>query len=427
MPFIESDSLVWEILAPTVNDRALNPFVWDIGKEFLIVWMRYAPATMARNLGVQMLSVKTEDKSDVRHRNEILVTSEKRDILKGIFSPSLSKLAETPYEKLQYVAHLSTAEALEVKASAKKNVLNETRNFIKNSFPNGSSKTFELRMLSNGPFMDLEWHESDLPIVHEVVEAIANPLIETQHLWNLILVLQTLVRVGPKEFSEYVSPWLLRWLEQEPSGISRFGHKNSPFSALQIEADGNASITKWIGWLAYQMRSKLGERFDLEIVKWMQRVIPHMEPNAAPIMVYLAVPIAASSEGFARANAISLCQSLLLFLWASRRTHPKSERYLAESLRYLGDFFKSEDRRLSASTSDGGKETLQVLTDSISHLMNDFSFSTDPNLREAVAKILTAMKSRVLISEMLEQALARLAKDNRARVRSAASFAPAVV
>jgi hypothetical protein len=423
LPFVSEESELWDLLLPEIEILAANPFTWQFdGKRLFRAWLLHAPLPKAKAVGEALLATETDDAHALDERQYLLLsTEEARKALSGSFWRTLIKAAQSDLAKLDFVHFVPDSEAAKIRAAAKPSVIQALRAFITQSTPPSDAKQIQFTSMSNGPLFDIEWSEGDLPLVTDLVSAIDSPRVLANNIPNLLLCLQSLAYVGPLSFAEATFERYTAWLASPPKGRDVHGTAGGPFSVVQFRDDSRAQLQKGLGWLSLQMNSKLGVKTDTAIVQWLERSALSPQPAAIPVMINLGMQIALRTDGPAQAEISAMCQNMLLELWSRRNFDTQAQEHLAQALRSLGQFLRENVSLHPAWKPETGQKAVQQLVTKLPDLLAHFGRSSHGPVRAAVATLLTSLKKWQPLSEPLEQMLATLARDNRTRVRFAAS------
>jgi len=138
-------------------------------------------------------------------------------------------------------------------------------------------------------------------------------------------------------------------------------------------------------------------------------------------MLYVGIPAAAFVPNPTRSELIGACHSLLLHLWMRHKTEPELGDFLASALNSVGGLLRKEDSPFIDWKSEEGKEILAALMGRLPPFLVECSASIHPEVRASVAMLLSNVKNWMQLPDPLTKTLARLAKDNRARVRARAA------
>jgi len=416
LPFVEESSEIWTLLLPEALRQARHALVWRTEASGLWrAWFQNAPIDFTRQVGLEMLSVNTTDAGERDARSTILVSAEKvRPELAGVFSPGLFKFAATPLEKLSCEADAGD----EMRAAAKKQYRSGLERLLKLAIPNAGATTFEFAFLSNSPIGQLAWDLEDIGLVRELTAAIDHPQLLARFVPNLLLCLQSLVQEGPKDFGEIILPRFCVWLENPPTSERPTRRPDGPFSTIQFHDSTGSEIPNALGWLGFHLRRKLGKVMDPILASWLHRSILNPEPRAIPIMLYAAIPAAASLPATARADLLATGQTLLLHLFSRHDTDERIGACLADALHYLAALLQREEHPLVQWNSDGGMEALAVIITKLTPILVACSRSTNPDVRACVAALIRNLAVWKELSNDLDETFKRLGTDNRARVRA---------
>jgi hypothetical protein len=422
LPFVSEESELWDLLLPEMVTLASNPFTWLFdSKRLFRAWLLHAPLPKAKAVGEALLATQTDDARALAERRHLLLsTEEERKDFSGSFSRILIHAPQSDLAKLEFVHFVSDVEAAKIRAAAKPSVVQALRAFITQSTPPSDAKQIQFTSMSNGPLFDIEWSEGDLPLVTDLVSAIDSPRVLADNIPNLLLCLQSLAYVGPLSFAEATFERYTAWLASPPKGRDVHGTAGGPFSVVQFRDDSRSELLKALGWLSLQMSQKVGARADTAMIQWLQRSALNPQPAAIPIMFNVGTQIALRTEGPRQAELLATCENMLLGLWSRRTSDTQAQEYLAQALRFLGQFLREDVSLHPAWKPETGQKALQQLVTRLPDLLAYFGRSSHGPVRAAVAALLTSLKKWQPLSEPLEQMLAALARDNRARVRFAA-------
>jgi len=297
------------------------------------------------------------------------------------------------------------------------------RAFIVQSTPPLDAKQYAFTFMPNGPLFDIQWDDGDLPLLRDLISAIDSPQVLAHSLSNLLLCLQSLVRVGPPSFAEATLDRLAAWLAAPPKGRDVRQASSGPLSVIQFNDDSLSAIPKALGWLALQLWEKLGDRTAPPIMRWLQNAVLDPQPTAIPIMFNLGTRIALRTDGPTQAELLATCQNLLIQLWSRRSYDDSAQPRLAEALRYLREVLREDASSHPDWKPGSSPKAIDYLVANLPDLLTHFSKSSEADVRAAVAALLASLKKWHTLAEPLEQMLLSLAHDNRARVRFAASGA----
>lgn len=372
------------------------------------------PTGLAKQVGLEMLAVETKDPNDRSERSRILLSSEEaRAVLRATFSSKLALAAESPLEKLL----VSSSNSPEVKAAAKAQYKERAQQMLTLAVPPPDAKSFNYGFLSNVGIAELDWTVEDLPFVRALVEAVENPNVLAHYLPSLLYCLQSLIHTGPKEFAEAVFPRFCAWSNKPPVGRNPSNIPQGPFSTVQIHDAMQEEIPTALGWLAFNLRQKLGGVVDSELANWLQRSVLSPEPGAIPIMIYAALPAATTLGDKERSDLLATCQTLLLHLWGRLHSERRVGDWLGQTLYYIASLLRKEETGLVQWNTDGGRATLEILLSKFTPLISAFSRSANPQVRASVARLINNLKAWRVLPPQLEETFQLLSKDNRARVR----------
>jgi hypothetical protein len=422
LPFVPEESELWDLLLPEMVTLAANPVTWMFdGKALFWEWLLHAPLPKAKAVGDVLLATQTDDARALDERRHLLLsTEERRKELSGSFWRILIKPAQSDLARLDFVNFVPDSEAGKLRAAAKPGVVQLLKACIIQSTPPHETTPVLFEVMSNGPLFNIEWGEEDLSLAKDLVSAIDNPQVLAHCIPGLLICLQSLVYMGPVSFAEAIFERYKAWLALPPIGRNVRSTAGGPFSVFHFLDDGPAQLQKALGWLSLQMNKKLGPRTDSAIIQWLQRSALNPQAAAIPIMFNLVTQIALRTEGPGQAELLATCENMLLGLWSRRAFDAQVQEYLAQALRYLGQFLRQDVSLLPAWKPETGQEAVQQLVTRLPELLAHFGRSSHGPVRAAVAALLTSLKKWQPLSEPLEQLLAALARDNRARVRFAA-------
>jgi hypothetical protein len=211
-------------------------------------------------------------------------------------------------------------------------------------------------------------------------------------------------------------------LGNPPGGKDPMAHLQGPFSVIQFDNSFGPETLYALGWLAFQMKLKLGVVVDSVIAKWLQESLLAPVPKAIPMMLYVALPIASSLNESGATELLGTCQSLLLYMWSLIEFDDKIGDYLAQALNYMADLVQRENHPIAQWRTEGGKKAMEIIIKKFSRMFIIFSQSTHPDVRASIARIIHNLSKWKELQPELKQVLEKLAKDNRARVRYAATI-----
>jgi hypothetical protein len=414
LKYADSESKVWELFFPEVSRLARNPVVWQVDNDIFDIWLTKAPIELAKKIGLEMLAIPVVDSSWRKRRADILYRAEiDRSELSNAFSQQLIKLAVEPLEILS----LGGGKTAEIQTAAKAQYKQTLEKYIDASVPPPKKKEYAFSIVPNGPISMLSWDIGDKPLIESLVSAIGNKSVMSNSLCCLIWCLESLIRVGPVEFAEYVLPKYEEWVKNPPVDIDPMKHLTGPFSAVQFNNKTKPEIYHALGQMAFQLRYKLGTTVDPLILSWLQKSLIAPEPAAIPIMIYVALPAASSVNDAARTDLLTTCQTLLLHLWSRHQVEEQAGIHLANAILYIGMLLQREDHPSGKWNTDEGKEAVNMLMEKYSPMFVAFSESTHPDVRASIASLLKKLNTWKPLSTEMHAVLDGLCKDNRARVR----------
>lgn len=418
--YAEPACSIWAPLFPEFLKMAANPLLWhDHSPQQLRAWITNAPVEMARQVGLVMVSTEVDDPPLRMQRVRILRDAENyRGDLKDAFSPELRRRATSILE----IASLGGSTDQLLRKEVKKLLLEAVGNLVTQAVPDPSSKSITVAPVLFPPFDSVDWEDSDVSIIDELVGTVENPRVTSLHVPQLLYCIQSLVRFGPPSFAAFVLPRFASWTEQLPTGRKPEQGPRGPFSSAQINfgQESRGEISSWLGWIGSQLLYKIGEPAAQPIAIWIHKSVLNPERIAIPIMVYAGIPAAVQLPKGPRTDLLAACQTLLARVLLRHKLEPEYGVALANTFFHLGQLMRKEEHPLVDWNSEDGRESLDLLLSKFSLALVEGSISANPDVRASAAGFLLGLRERMTLPPPLQQALDKLRTDNRARVRAAA-------
>jgi hypothetical protein len=433
-PFLASSSSLWRKLAPIMELEAKDPMNWITDdRGFFLRYLLYAPVEMARDAGRAMIDLRLGDSESRERRFDILREAcEQRKVLADELAPELERLAETRLQKWRLKAKpLGSGASPAEERAAKEHLREELVNLVRRISPGGTQQY--LPQIDCAAYACLQWTVEESDSLLLVLQTIENPGTLKLAIHNLLDTLRMLVAGGPPQFAERVHQPFIGWLRVLPTWreIPR-PPVGGPLSIVNAQGTEEGLIEDALAGLAYELRSRLGAELDDAISRWVLDTSIRSDLVPASNVMRLALALAASIQigsnsavdadkaNMVRREALlDACRAMLSSFWHQYREDASRVADLVWALRGLRHACRKEGPAEMSWESPNSAFVGAILT-RMSALMARLTACPHADVRAEVARTLRNFSSWCSLPPDLQERLAGLSSDARARVRQAA-------
>jgi hypothetical protein len=266
-----------------------------------------------------------------------------------------------------------------------------------------------------------DWPKESAPLLRELLAAIETPGVQVTEISRLIYLAQHIAASGPPDFARIIQPHLLGWAAEAPSGEMLSRERTGPFAMMQIGRVEGGTITAALGWLTFQLIRKLGKDASEEGARWVHSALLTGDIAPMGIAFYASVVLAAQVELAATLPHQLAAEAVMLSLRVRMNDSPVAARTLALALGYLAGIVAEPTFDLIDWRSPSGTVALKWLLGLLEEHGPGLGTAPQADVRSGLAEALWSIGRWNSLSSTLRGVLESLARDNRARVRFAAS------
>jgi hypothetical protein len=432
-PFLGSDSSVWAKLEPLVTAEARDPLNWSLHRgEYFVGFLAHSPIKIAKNVVNALTELTVTDPAFADDRFRLLCqTYARRKGLQARLLPILTRLTQTPSQKL-YAAKLKGHEVAEEEEDAAKEQLHKSfEDFLNRGSPGGLP---HLPPAINWNLIySIRWTERDAFWLPELLKTMDNPGTARTTIPYVLEILNCIVANGPKRFAEQIQDTFAGWLRAMPAWReSDDASRGGPLSAFNVQRAYERDVENALASLASSMRSHLGVVLDDEISQWVLNISAKFEITPVFRLTQLTILLASSvniraasglemdrTHIIIRSELLDACHTTLSSLWHRYRENPSTVNELILGLDGV-HIALSTNRSNNLIKHELDPEIIVSLLSKLSPVLLQLAECPRASVRAELARILSAFASSTQLPAQLQLAQSKLASDARARVRNAA-------
>jgi hypothetical protein len=417
IPEVPGKSQIWAVLQPLITYNARNPFQWRSERGALLyVYLVHAPLTYAVKIWKVLVAGKEQPGPEELGRQNILhfAAKERPALLKSGKPPAGAKSeACDPFEELE---QQSGDVPTRLELAAKKELARRLNALAKGTGELESEDHASRSFIPGDCVAKLEWSSRDHAILDALITCMEHPTVRKTWGYPLMNVAVVLAERGPETFVRTLHSAWTRWVE-ERSEPSQEPQSELPFhSSRTAEETGKSEL----GVLGFVLLERLGDNESLQFYVWLAGYLLAPTPSSVPNVIYMLLPSAVKAQHVGRSKMLSSIQSLLIFQLREYEKNRSNVEFLAQSILYLAAHLKSNATPRVNWDEPEAQKALKVFAQMMSPIFARLGKCPNPEVRQHLATLLRALRSRALLPEALISVLGQLAKDNRARVRRAA-------
>jgi len=172
-----------------------------------------------------------------------------------------------------------------------------------------------------------------------------------------------------------------------------------------------------IGLNAFELWRKLGADFYREWHTWAKEMLIVGNPHPLALVSWSGVIVSLNSSSKHPNEGILLAEMAMLSLWARSTDDRNQATSLAIALDEIASFFALSNPEFPNRNVKNARTWWERVFALFERLLPRFAISPDSSLRSSVAEVLYRVSCRRPLPAVLSAVIAKLAQDNRARVR----------
>ena len=413
LPF---ESPVWATLQPETLRMVKISHCWR-GEyaTFLAKWLLFAPRPLAREIAEAMTTHPETSPAACIARADFLIRFEEwNPSLRGTYTSRLLATAHSESEALMLARHLELTDLSSREEALRLRVIQNIRQAIERATPHPDVKSYNFSYIT-GIDLVSQWRIEDQPLLHELILAVNSPNVLTEYLSWLLQTIQLLVANGPKEFADFVQPYVIEWTRQLPHGRKAMDTEDGPLSIVQFSNGGNGEIALMLGWLAFQLPKKLGSSSHAAVLTWTRQMLLMGESKPLDMAIYGSALIALQMPVTTTPEPLALMETAMLSLDVRADHDSNAMQSLASALSKIASLIDSE--LFGSSINADSISSADVFVTALSRLIPRFAKSAHASLRASVAALIWQLEKHGRQEPWINALLVVLQRDHRARVR----------
>ena len=261
-----------------------------------------------------------------------------------------------------------------------------------------------------------EWRAEDRHLLEKPLDSVESPTVFTIYLPWLLGVIRLLVVNGPIEFAHLVKERAATWVTDVPDGQSAF-EMTGPFSIIHLGGTDAGDVVSEVGRTLFHVWRRLKDDAYDDWLAWTRAALLLSDAKSLEVVVWSGVIISSNSFPSRVEEVLSFSANAMLRLWAIASNNRNAAKDPAFAVDELARFFAADSPECPDWGTDSSRWWLNTTISSFERVLVQIANSTQSVLRSAVAGLLSKINRREPLPPSLMTVLAKLVKDNRARVR----------